>query len=291
MTTHTPTARRPTIGVLAFIASLIAALALGTTANAQDADTGFARFGHFAPSVEAVNVFVDGEPFADGIDFKSVSAYVEVPAGIRLFELRLATDPEGPVALAIEANVPAGGAVTIGAVTTRDGVAPQVYDDDLTSPTPGNSSVRFIHAAPDAASVDIQIAGGDPLVTDVPYPTASAYVDIEAGTYDVTVTDSESGDTLLEVAGWTISGGEKSTIIVVRSTDGLLDVAPVVDAVGMSLAPTGGVATGFGGMADVIGTPSTATSTSTSTATSIVFMMLGLAAAGLGGVIWRRTNP
>lgn len=255
MTTATLIGYKPTRAILVAALTMVAALVAvppSTMVAAQSADTGFARFGHFAPSADPVNILMDGEPFADNIGFKMVSAYVEVPAGVHEFELRLAADPEGPAALAIQAEVPADGSVTIGAVTTRDGIAPQVYTDELASPAEGRSLVRFIHAAPDAAAVDIMLRGGDPLVADVPYPEASDYIDIASGSYDVEVHDSETDELVLEVAGWTVNPGEQSTIVVVRGTDDQLDVAPIVDAVAMSLAPAGGVQTGFGGMSDTL---------------------------------------
>jgi hypothetical protein len=38
-------------------------------------------------------------------------------------------------------------------------------------------------------------------------------------------------------------------VIIVKGLDGNLDVVPVVDAVAAAAAPTGGVQTGYGGMA------------------------------------------
>lgn len=242
--------RRTATAILAsFVLALIAVGLVAAPAGAASASTGWARFGHFAPSAEPVDVFVDGELFAERIGFKTVSDYGALSAGVHRFEVKPTGEPDATAVVALEANVPADGAVTIGAVTTLDGVATQVFDDELVVPEPDASLVRFIHAAPEAAAVDIAVKGGADLATDVPYPGATEYAAIEPGAYDVVIADAETGEVLIEVAGWTINAGEQSTIVVVQGTDGALDVAPVVDAVAVASAPSGGVQTGFGGMA------------------------------------------
>lgn len=235
-------------------AILMCPLVLAPAATATTASTaggqGWARFGHFAPSVAPVNIFVDGQLFATDIGFKQVSQYGSVPAGVHRFDLRFTSDPNGPIIFTVEAGVPAEGAVTIGAVTTRDGVASHVFDDALQTPESGQSLVRFIHAAPDVPAIDVQVVGGPLLASAVPYPGASGYQDVEPGTYDVEVRPSGSAEVILEVDAWTIEPGVQSSIAIVKGLDGRLDVAPVRDAAAVAVAPTGGVQTGYGGMAD-----------------------------------------
>lgn len=239
-----------------FVPVVVGALAIAATiaspaaAAGDPGATGWARFGHFAPSATAVDVLVDGEPFATEIDFKRVTDYRELPAGVHRFELRASADPDGPALLSIDADVPADGAVTVTAVTTRDGVAPQVFDDALLTPEAGQSLVRFIHAAPDSAAVDIAIVDGPALASDVPYPEATEYRDVAPGSYDVVVSDAETEEAVLRVDGWRIEPGVQATIAIVAGQDGMLDVAPIVDAVAVADAPQGGVQTGYGGMAD-----------------------------------------
>lgn len=230
------------------LAAGAATAAAGPAARPSAAASGWARFGHFAPSVAPVNIFVDGQLFATDIGFKDVTDYGSLPGGLHLFELKFASDPNGPVIFSLEAGVPNGGAVTIGAVTTRDGVAAHIYEDALIAPQSGRASVRFIHAVPDAAAVDVQVVNGPTLFTGVPYPTASNYVDIEPGQYDVEVRPAGSSDVLLRVSGWSIEPGVQSSIVVVKGADGNLDVVPVRDTESAAVAPPGGVQTGDGGL-------------------------------------------
>jgi len=240
--------------VVATALALVAAVgALGSPAAAQDVAQapaqGWARFGHFAPSAQPVDVVVDGQPFAAGIAFKGVSDYLPLSAGVHRFELRPAGEPAAAALLSVEAAVPADGAVTVGAVTTLDGVAPQVYEDALMTPAAGEASVRFIHSAPEVAAVDVQVVGGPLLASDVPYPSANAYQAIAPGQYDVEVRPTGSTDVLLRVAGWSIEPGTQASIVIVRGLDGQLDVVPVRDSAAAEVTPVGGVQTGYGSMA------------------------------------------
>jgi hypothetical protein len=212
-------------------------------------NNGWVRFGHFAPAVEPVDLYVDGSPVATDVAYKGVSAYVAVPAGAHEFAVRPQDQPDAAPVLVIDAGVPAGGAVTIGAVVTRDGLAAQVYDDDLTPPAAGQALVRFIHAVPDQQPVDIAVAGGATIAPDVSYPNATEYLPVEAGTYDIDVRTAGTANVLLHIAGWSIAAGEQASVILIDGADGKLDVVPLQDSASVAVMPTGGVQTGFGGMA------------------------------------------
>ena len=240
--------------VTAFLALLLLPVTATTVAAAPElpADSGWVRFGHFAPSAGGVDVFVDGTLLANDITFRTVSDYVPVASGPHEFEIRATGEELSDPVLSVQAGVPVNGSVTIGAVTTRDGIASQIYTDELVQPAPDTSLVRFIHAAPDVQAVDVAVVGGPALATDVPYPTATGYSDIAPGTYDVEVRAAGTDDVVLRVTGWTIDPGVQSSIVIVRGLDGQLDVAPIRDAVAAPVAPDGGIQTGGGAMADVL---------------------------------------
>lgn len=254
------------------------------------ATQGWARFGHFAPSTQPVDVVVDGEPFATGVGFRQVSSYLPLTAGVHRFELRPSGDPGAAPLLSVDASVPAEGAVTVGAVTTLDGIAPQVYADALRTPAPGQASVRFIHSAPDVAAVDVQVVGGPLLATGVPYPDASDYQPIVPGQYDVEVRPTGSSDVLLRVAGWDVQPGTQASIVIVRGLDDRIDVVPVIDSAATAVTPVGGVQTGFGGMAGAGSTSSM--SSSSGGALAAVAAVVGMAAIGapMGVRRWSRVR-
>ena len=208
--------------------------------------TGWARFGHFSPGTQSVDLYVDGTLEDSNVAFKSVTDYMQVPAGTHEFEIKPTAQPDAPSILSVEAGVANGGSITVGAVSTRDGLAAQVYDDTLTTPPDGASLVRFIHAAPDFPSVNVDIVGGATIATQVAYPAATAYTTIPAGTYDLELRDSTTNAVLATVSAWSISAGGRSTIAFVRGTDNAIDVVPFADAAMTAVTPQGGVQTDMG---------------------------------------------
>ncbi len=208
--------------------------------------TGFARAGHFAPDKGPVDLLVDGKVAAKGLTYKHVTPYLAVPAGPHSFVLRT---PEGKVVLRAEAGIPANGAVTIGAVTTRAGLAGNVYDDRLQTPPAGTALVRFVHTAPAATKVDISVAGGPELAKNVGYPSATPYHSIKAGTYDINVRAVKTNKVLLHITKWTAAPGSQSSVVLVNTSKGTLDAVPFTDSAMVPAAPKGAAATGFGGTA------------------------------------------
>jgi Domain of unknown function (DUF4397) len=269
-----------TFGLVANVSAASAATPEAAPAAPAAAAAGWARFGHFAPSAEPVDVWVDGVPFASTISFKNVSSYKPLGAGPHRFELRSSSQPNGPALIDVEAGVPAGGSVTVSAVTTREGIASQVYDDALMSPPAGEALVRFIHAAPDVQAVDVRVINGPTLAATVPYPAATSYQAIAGGQYDVEVLAAGTKTVLLQVNGWSIEPGAQSSIVIVRGLDGKIDVAPLRDAAAVGVAPAGGVQTGYGSMAPNAPRPATAL--------RLAATLVTLSTVGVSVAIWVR---
>ena len=250
--TRRSTTRRSTHWMLAVALSgmglaLVATAPAGAKASrTAAATTGYARAGHFAPGKGPVDLIVDGKVAAKGLTYKQVTPYLPVPAGPHSFALRTAA---GQTVLQVRAGVPANGAVTIGAVTTREGLAGNVYDDHLEAPTAGTALVRFVHTAPIATKVDIGIVGGATLAKNVDYPSATPYQSLKAGKYTIDVRAVTTHKLLLRIKDWNAAAGTQSSIVLVNTEAGTLDAVPFVDAAGTAAAPQGGMATGLGGTA------------------------------------------
>lgn len=285
-TNHTTSPATRWRNVLIVLSAIIAVFSIvgpsaASAAPAIPADSGWARFGHFAPSQGDVDLYVDGELAFTDVGFKRVSDYLPLSSGLHQFVVREAGEPDSEPITTVEAGVPNGASITIGAISTRDGVATQVYTDELVQPPADGALVRFIHAAPDTASVDVKVVEGPALAEDVAYPTATMYNDITPGKYSVEVRDAASDQLVLTVEDWTIEPGTQATIVFVRGVDGNVDVAPVTDSFAASVAPEGGIQTGGGAMADFLDPVSqTSGGSGSSTLLLLTLVMLGLLAVG-----------
>jgi hypothetical protein len=103
-------------------------------------------------------------------------------------------------------------------------------DDNGMNPQPETATLRAVHASPDAPAVDIYVEGiGTPIAKNVAYGDATAYVTVEAGTYNVQLRPAgadSSTDPVYETGNVTLSGNSILTAVAA----GLLNSADPADA-------------------------------------------------------------
>jgi hypothetical protein len=88
--------------------------------------------------------------------------------------------------------------------------------------------VNVIHASPDAPPVDVAVAGGDVLIENLPFPAASDYLEVPAGSYDLEVRPTGTTDVVLDLPGVALdSGMVYSAYAIGQAGDGTLTVLPI----------------------------------------------------------------
>jgi hypothetical protein len=70
-------------------------------------------------------------------------------------------------------------------------------DDDLTNPPSGKAKVRFVNASPDAGGLVLTLKNGTSLFTEQGYKSASAFITMDPGVYDLQV-KTPTGTVLVE---------------------------------------------------------------------------------------------
>ncbi|ADD05638.1 DUF4397 family protein [Natrialba magadii ATCC 43099] len=68
-------------------------------------------------------------------------------------------------------------------------------DDDRPVDEPADAGVRVAHFSPDAPAVDILVDGAE-VLSDVPYGAISPYLELDPGTYTITITAAGDPDTV-----------------------------------------------------------------------------------------------
>ncbi len=89
-------------------------------------------------------------------------------------------------------------------------------DDPATPPTPGKASLRVVHASPDAPAVDIYAVGvATPLISNLAYGQASAYIEVDEGTYDLQVKPAgqPTAAAVYDTGNLTLAADDKITAI------------------------------------------------------------------------------
>ncbi len=204
-------------------------LALGGLALAQGA---MVRVAHLSPDAPAVDVLVNGQKAITGLAFKQVTPYISLPAA----KVRVQVVPAGqdaPVVIDAELDLKEGVYYTVAATGFLASIRPQVYTDALAGffPRAGYARVRVVHASPDAPAVDVAVKGGPVLFARLPFPQASTYLSVPAGTYDLEVRAAGTSTVALALPGVTLESGKMYTVFAVGSLKaGTLAAVAVVDA-------------------------------------------------------------
>ena len=187
------------VGMLFLSTGLIGVLAFTTLFSLQRqtasaASPSYVRVIHASPFVGTADVFVDGTKLLSSFQFGAVTGYVALPAGPHKVQIALVGKGIGASVISETLAVSPGVVYTVAATgATPSSLALQVFiDNNLLSP--GTAKVRLYQLSPDAGSVSLD-TGGDSLLSGVGYQSASNYLAITAGSYNIGV-DAASNTSL-----------------------------------------------------------------------------------------------
>src|SRR6266508_3114242 len=242
--------RRLAAVILAAVVAIGLVVLPGAAAGAQD--EALVRVAHFAPGLlkgDVYVVYVNGRLQLKGVPFKTVSDYLKVKPGRFEVEVRKSGEPasSAPV-IAATVSLQAGRAYTVAVFGQLTSVKAMLLDDDVSRPASGKSKVRLIQALPGDQAVDLA-AGGDVLFSGAKFPSASDYLEVQAGRVEVEVRKAGGGDVLAPARTVNLPKGAVSSLVVVGGIGEKLELLDIRDSVASAAAPAGGVATGAGGEA------------------------------------------
>ncbi len=200
--------------ITALVALAFTAFAPGAFAAAK------VRVLHSAPDVPAVDVYVNGNKAVDALAPLVATDYLDLPAGSYEVAVRVAGSPATSApALSETITVEDGKAYTgyatgfLGDGSVRLGVL-----EDIARAPFGATSIRVWHNSPDAPNVDV-IVNGQTALSNVPFGTASDYLRLPAGTYDVKVNVTGTTTTVFE-ASLPLEAGQAYTAVAMGSVAG-----------------------------------------------------------------------
>ena len=262
--------------VLILIAAVGAALglALAVAAPALAADQAYLRLAHLSPDTPKVDVYVASvaDPansiVVPGVGYGAVSPYRAVTPGSYVVSMRVAgAAKDSPPVISTTVDAKAGQAYTVAGTGLSASLGLTVLNDQLALPPAGKAAVRCINGAVSASSVDLGQTGKQPWATGVKFATTTPYNDVNAGTWTLRVTAPGTPPVDLPV-----TVDQNSTYsVVLLDKKGAFSAQIIRDSAGSTVAPVGGVETGFGGTAP--GTPS-----------PLALLAFGTAAVALGAV-------
>jgi hypothetical protein len=170
---------------------------------------------HASPDAPAVDLLLDDELVAEGLEFPGNTGYLPLLSGDRNIKINAA----GTSTTVIDANqmFETGGTHTsVFAFDELAGIRALVLNDDLSTPEDGFAHVRFVHLSPDAPAVDVAVAEGGPvLFTDVAFGEADDngfFTPVASGVYDLEVRLAGEDAVVLSLPGISLEDGGIYTV-------------------------------------------------------------------------------
>jgi uncharacterized repeat protein (TIGR01451 family) len=172
---------------------------------------------HLAPFAmdpgTAVTVTLNSTAVLTDFMFADSTGYLDVAPGSYLVEIF----PQGSSVSAISGTVSLMDGMDYSAIAIGDGanqalgLLPLV--DDNTPPAAGKFHLRLGHLAPftdtlSATMADVRLQDGTPVITDVVFGDVTAFIPLDAGTYDLKITTPGGGTTLIDPLAVTFSEGD-----------------------------------------------------------------------------------
>lgn len=183
----------------------------------------FIRVAHFAPDAPEVSVFIGGEPSEiQTISYPDVTGWVQIPAGTYSIAIvpvgnTLEDAAIGPVDMTFDP----GEWTTIAAVgsTANDSLTAFTFMEDYnTTIDDANARVTLFHAIEGAPAVDVRLADGTVLASNLAYGE-SASIDLGGGTYDLQIVEAGTDNVLLDLGGTNITAGNFTILSAVGTAD------------------------------------------------------------------------
>jgi trimeric autotransporter adhesin len=186
----------------------------------------------------SLDMLIDGSNVASNVGYASASGYISVNSGSRHVQIE-PTGSSTPV-IDITQTLNSGNNVTaLAYLNISNNPASNFLVDNNSAPSSGNFNIRVINASPamGSAGVDVyviasgtSISGVSPNVTALADGSASGYLSLAAGDYDVIFALPGTKSVLVDSGQVSFGAGQVLTAVGLNSTQGGLTVATLHDA-------------------------------------------------------------
>ncbi len=235
------------MALLGGLGSLTASAA--RAAMAPESGDGFVRCANLSPGLPAANIYLI--PFGNSshqtvlmeMAYGEVASYMPVSPGQYTVAIRQTGSPSSSVPV-VSTNfmVSAGTDYTVASIGPSNARRVEVLQDQTSAPK-GSALVRVFQASLKQHLVTVS-DGQDTLASQLVFGSATHYMTVKPGTQTIKFS-AQGSQTSTSV---NLTAGSVHTIVVLDGSSGL-EVDTLTDAASTTDPPSGGAATGFGGMA------------------------------------------
>jgi trimeric autotransporter adhesin len=171
-----------------------------------------------SPGEVALNGLVNGNSFASNVTFGTVSKYSSVTSGLVMLDI----EPSGSTAVLLNetvsllSNMP----YTVMVAGYPPRISTAILTDNNSVPSAGNILLRFINASPSLGTADVYVVAPNkaldsmsPTVSFLTFESASNYVSLAAGNYEVVFTETGQTVPVISSGSLTFTAGQVRSIV------------------------------------------------------------------------------
>lgn len=187
--------------------------------QAADRDRALLRVVAAIPGVSRLDLFVDGQKVAAGVEYKTITPYLDVPSGRQPLRVRPAgLDTAEPLAEETE-QLRAGHHYTVVIMPGEESgpaAAVRIFEDPMDAPDEGQVKLRFVNAAGDAGLIDVHMQNrADPLATGLEFQAASDFLELQPSPAPIELRPAQRTETMLRVPDLRLASGGMYTVVVI----------------------------------------------------------------------------
>jgi len=181
--------------------------------NVDSGDISRVTLFHTSPDAPDFDILVDNEKINNvPFEYGNNTEYLRFSSGIR--NLKFKTFGGGATVIDTTITLEPDENFSLFVIDDLDDVSVMVLFDDNDAPAAGNARLRFINLSPDSEPLQLKIKDvALPLTVGQSFTDASAFMDMEAKTYDFEITSG--GNKVLELPGSQLQSGWFYTIYVI----------------------------------------------------------------------------
>jgi hypothetical protein len=175
------------------------------------------RFANMTPDEPSLDLLVDSSKVSSA-NFGTASGYLAVTSGSRNLQI----EPTGTtsVLIAQTSNFTSGTDSTMLSLNFASSISPIILTDDNSSPGSGNVKIRIVNGSPLLGVCDVYVlpSGTDinsvsPTVTNLSFGSASTYLSMTAGAYEIVFTYPGQKNAYIDTGVLSLSAGQIRTVV------------------------------------------------------------------------------
>lgn len=215
---------------LVAVCAILSAVLAGCGKNAPGSETYQLRAVNAVSDAEALDILVDDNVKATGLDVGSTSAYAGVGVGTHTVKVRSSTTGVVLVERSISVTSKSNTLMVYG---RRSGIALLTLNDETGSPSSGKAMVRAVNLSAEAGAVDVYVATMDlasasATLSSLSYGSSIGFVEVTGGSQTLVITTAGMKDVRFQATNQNFAAGSIYTVAVLPSGGGALANAVVL---------------------------------------------------------------